>query len=112
MLRDRRVLRSLSPLAPGSKILYINHIAVDEPYKAINDPNVIPSEQGRRDYMEPIKVPRNSYFVLGDNRDFSLDSRFFGIINRNSIKGKVSSIYFSWDNKSFKCRWNRIGKKL
>lgn len=95
-----------------SKILYINNIAVDEPYKIINDPNVIPSEQSRRDNMEPIEVPRNSYFVLGDNRDYSLDSRFFGIINRSSIKGKVSSIYFSWDNNSSKCRWKRIGNNL
>lgn len=92
-----------------SKKLYINNELVDEPYKVCIDSNVFTSEQNQRDNFKPFEVTNNHYFVLGDNRDNSNDSRFFGLINRDLIKGKVSSIYFSWDSNNFKFRLNRIG---
>ncbi len=51
-----------------------------------------------------VKVPLNMYFVLGDNRDNSLDSRFWGFVPRENIIGVPSIIHFSWDSEfeSFK----------
>ena len=64
----------------------------------------IPSFQDNDTFKEII-VPNNSYFLLGDNRDFSFDSRFIGFIQREQIKGKLLSTYFSKDLK-------RINKSL
>ena len=43
---------------------------------------------------EPIIVPKNQYYVLGDNRGKSFDSRYYGTIDKSTIKGKVSHIWF------------------
>jgi signal peptidase I len=57
-----------------------------------------------------LHVPPNSLFVLGDNRDDSLDSRFWGFVPRADILGKADVIYFSWDAKARRVRWDRIGE--
>jgi signal peptidase I len=45
---------------------------------------------------------------MGDNRDQSLDSRFFGLIKADKILGKVKRVYFSWDNATKGVRWDRL----
>ncbi len=57
----------------------------------------------------PVTVPKDSYFVMGDNRDHSLDSRAWGFVPFSLVKGKAFLIYWSWDSSRFRPRWNRIG---
>jgi signal peptidase I len=63
-------------------------------------------------------VKNDNYFMMGDNRDNSTDSRYWGFLNRNFIKAKAFILYFSWDKDiplwelPAKIRWNRIGKLI
>lgn len=86
------------------KVLYRNGQKLDEPYVKHTDPNIQP----RRDNFGPITVPAGKYFAMGDNRDESYDSRFWGFVGKDKIRGKAWVIYWSWDGPT-DIRWNRIG---
>ena len=49
---------------------------------------------------------------MGDNRDQSFDNRFWGFVDINKIKGKVTKIYWSWDKENSQVRWDRIGETV
>lgn len=88
--------------------LYLNDRIVQEDYllKDELDPdnNLL--------HFDPITVPAGAYFVLGDNRSNSFDSRSFGSLERDQINGTVKCFYWSWDSQNRKIRWNRVGKNI
>lgn len=57
-------------------------------------------------------VKKNYYFMMGDNRNNSADSRYWGFLPEENITGKVSYVYFSFDDELYNIRWDRIGKEI
>ena len=95
-----------------NKQVFINGEPYQEHYKVNNDSYIFPKNVQPRDNYGPIKIPEDSLFVMGDNRDASYDSRFWGFVKKASVKGKAKSIYWSWDKDKFRVRWNRIGRNI
>lgn len=97
-----------------NKIVYVNGKPLnDKAWTQRIDPGIIDGRISPRDNLDPITVPPNSYFVMGDNRDQSLDSRFWGYVKMNKIKGRAFLVYWSWKGQgpiSEWVRWDRIGK--
>jgi len=95
-----------------NKNLFINGAPVTEPYVVHKEANTIPATENPRDNYGPKVVPAGSYFTMGDNRNRSYDSRFWGFVSKDKVKGAMRSIYWSWDREKGSVRWNRIGKKV
>ena len=92
-----------------NKNVFINGERYITPEAVYKDGNLI---AGPRDNMPPITVPEGSYFVMGDNRDRSYDSRFWRFVDRSAIKGLAFIKYWSWDSVEFMPRWGRIGRMI
>lgn len=118
-------------------VLYINGREQHEPYATHSDPNgdgMHPWMQWQADYLlasvdktkykptrdnwGPLAVPVNRFFMMGDNRDESLDSRFWGFLDPARVKGKASVIYYSYERDQMQPfpwlhgRWDRIGNGI
>jgi signal peptidase I len=120
------------------KLLFINGVPQNEPYakrtgegadeylaemewqRAFLHPSVDRGEyQPTRDNWGPIVVPEEHFFLLGDNRDGSRDSRYWGLIERWRILGRAMFFYYSYDKSSSapfaflrEIRWDRIGRAV
>ncbi|MBF0530032.1 MAG: signal peptidase I [Deltaproteobacteria bacterium] len=103
---------------PGDKVevrnrkVYINDSPAPSDHGFYDDPDLYPVMVKPRDEFGPLVVPPNKYFVMGDNRDHSYDSRFWGFVDIEAIRGKAFMIYWSWDSDNWRPRWNRLGSFL
>jgi len=121
-------------LSMRDKVLFRNGEIVYEPYVQYGDPMDVFDPRmrwqvehlvevpGQREYRPtrdnwgPIVVPEDSYFVLGDNRDDSEDSRYWGLVQASTLKGKPLFVYYSFEPRPLsqapwitEIRWDRIG---
>jgi signal peptidase I len=121
-------------LSMRANVLYRNGIAVEEPYVERRGPDVDPADPRMREWQRPhyvgpdparyfpslknwgpIVVPPDSFFVMGDNRDDSYDSRYWGFLGRDRIRGSPFLVYYSYDHNGSlplpfltAVRWGRI----
>ena len=98
-----------------AKQVYVNGEPFSVPQELHKDQEMIPSVASPRDFVGPVKVPEDSYFVMGDNRDYSYDSRFWGYVHKSKVKGMAFIKYWSWNAKGdllHKIRFSRIGRPI
>lgn len=103
---------------PGDKVevinkkVYLNDKPIEDIHAHHADNLIIPKGSEPRDNFGPVTVPKDSLFVMGDNRDRSYDSRFWGFVNKSEIKGKAFIIYWSWNSDRFLPRLARIANLI
>jgi signal peptidase I len=90
------------------KQLVVDGAAREEPYTIHTDPNVRPAGYDFRDNFGPFTVNAGELFMMGDNRDNSNDSRYWGALDMNLVKGRAMFLYWSWDSERNWPRWNRL----
>ncbi len=92
-----------------NKKIFINGLPYSDKHGVYVDSFIIPGAVQPRDNFGPVTVPEGSLFVMGDNRDESYDSRFWGFVSKKDVLGKALIIYWSWNQEEHWIRWSRIG---
>ena len=91
-----------------NKLVTVDGRTLTEPYAIHSDPTVKPAGYEYRDNYGPYTVPQSELFMMGDNRDNSNDSRYWGSLDMDLVKGRAMFLYWSWDGEKNWPRWNRI----
>jgi len=102
------------------KHVFINGEAIADPHAHFTSSMIMSANAGPRDNFGPVTVPKDSVFVMGDNRDNSYDGRFWGFVDKKDILGKAFILYWSWDlekplfsvDRITSVRWSRIGNLI
>ncbi|HUY18413.1 MAG TPA: signal peptidase I [Candidatus Binataceae bacterium] len=92
--------------------VYLNGAPMPDPHGHYDLPLEDRTRLSPRDNFGPVTVPKGKLLMMGDNRDHSYDSRFWGYVNRNAVEGKALVIYWSWNSDSnslLPVRWRRFG---
>jgi len=79
-----------------SRVVYINGKPLREPYVIFQGQGGFGNPHTPSENFGPLHVPEEKYFMMGDNRDSSMDSRAWGFLDRKKIRGKALIIYWSW----------------
>ncbi len=95
-----------------NKKIFLNGMPYEDKHGVYVDDFVIPGAIQPRDNFGPVTVPKGTVFAMGDNRDQSYDSRFWGFVDLKDVMGKAYIIYWSWDKENNSVRWNRLGSLL
>jgi signal peptidase I len=102
--------------APGDTLeirndeVWLNGRKVDEPYAHFN--GLLRFNSAQNSNVGPKLVPAGSYFVMGDNRNESIDSRILGFVREDQIGGTVTKLFWSWNFDEGGIRWDRTAKSL
>jgi len=94
------------------KKVWVNGQLLEEPYTLPEEAQTMVERFKDMDNFGPVRVPEGKIFVLGDNRDRSYDSRYWGFVDVDDVKGRAVIIYWSWDRKNQRVRWKRMGDSI
>jgi signal peptidase I len=93
-----------------NKKIFLNGLPYQDTHGVYADDFIIPGSIQPRDNFGPMSIPKGAVFAMGDNRDQSYDSRFWGVVELKDVLGKAFMMYWSWNREEHNVRWSRLGK--